>query len=142
MTTLSIVFVLLLAFQAKHYLADYPLQRRYMLGKFKDDWGFFLPLLAHVSVHALGTFLIACWFGVGKAILLAIFDATVHFVMDRIKASKKYLGRFKPLTAETAAIATPIQWKHNDYFWWSLGVDQMVHHLTHYAIIFAIVEQW
>lgn len=141
MSTLSVVFVLLLAFQAKHFLADYPLQRRWMLGKFKDDWGFLLPLLAHVSVHALGTFLIACWFGVGKALGLALFDAVVHFAMDRIKASKKYLGRFKSLTAETAPSATPQQWRHNDYFWWSLGLDQMVHHLTHYAIIWYIVTQ-
>jgi len=142
MTSLSVVFTLLLAFQLKHFLADYPLQRRYMLGKFKDDWGFFLPLLAHAAVHALGTFLITCWFvGLGKALFLAVFDAVIHFIMDRIKASKKYLGRFKPLTAADAAIATPTQWKHNDYFWWSLGIDQLVHHLTHYAIIWVIISQ-
>lgn len=141
MTTLSIVFVLLLAFQAKHFIADYPLQRRWMLGKFKDDWGFVLPLLAHVSVHAVGTFLIACWFGVGKAVLLALFDAIVHFMMDRLKASKKYLGRFKSLTAETAPTATPQQWRSNDYFWWSLGFDQLVHHMTHYVIIWIIITQ-
>lgn len=139
--TINLVFGLLLAFQVKHFLADYPLQRRFMLGKFKNGWDFVIPLLAHVGVHAAFTFLIACQFGVVKAAWCALFDAVVHFIMDRIKASKKYLGRFKPLTAVTAPTATPDQWRSNDYFWWSLGLDQAVHHLTHYAIIWYIVTQ-
>lgn len=130
----SLIFVLLVLFQLKHFLADYPFQNKYMLGKFKDrDWE--LPLLAHVAVHAVFTFAIASAFGIAQACCLAVLDATIHFIMDRIKASKKMLGRFKSLTAETAPTATPTQWKQNDYFWWSLGFDQMVHHLTHYAII-------
>lgn len=141
MNTLQVTVALLLAYQAKHFIADYPLQRRFMLGKFKEGWGFVLPLLAHVAVHAVGTFLITCWFGIGWALAYAGFDATIHFFMDRAKASKKYLGRFKPLTAETAPTANAQQWRANDYFWWSLGLDQMVHHLTHYAIIYTIVSR-
>lgn len=134
------VLLLLIAYQAKHFLADYPLQRRWMLGKFRDDWGFVPPLLAHVAVHAAGTLLITCWFGVAQAAALALFDAAVHFVMDRIKASKRYLGRYKSLTADTALTATPEQWRSNDRFWWSVGLDQGVHHLTHYAIIFWVMR--
>lgn len=137
---MKLAFALLLAFQLKHFLADYPLQGRYMLGKFRDSWGFLQPLLAHVAVHAAGTFLIACYFGIVQAIGLALFDASVHFCMDRIKASKRYLGRFKPLNADTAPTATLEQWKQNDYFWWSLGFDQAVHHLTHYAIIYWLLR--
>ncbi len=137
MTTMPQTFALLVAFQGKHWLADYPLQGRYMLGKFRDDWSFAKPLLAHVAVHALFTFLIAMWVldNARPAILLALFDACVHFGMDRLKAGKKYLGRFKPLTAATAPTATPSEWRSNDRFWWAMGFDQMVHHLTHYAII-------
>lgn len=29
--------------------------------------------------------------------------------------------------------------KSNTYFWWALGLDQMVHHLTHYVFIAMIV---
>jgi hypothetical protein len=140
-TLLPLAATLLVAFQVKHFVADYPLQGRYMLGKFREDWSFVLPLLAHVGVHALGTFFIACWFGVAQAIALALFDASIHFVMDRIKASKRYLGRFKPLTADTAPMATAAQWRQNDRFWWSLGFDQGVHHLTHYAIIFWVLSR-
>lgn len=137
---MTTIFGLLLAFQVKHFLADYPLQGRYMLGKFREDRGFVLPLLAHVGVHAMGTFLITCSFGIAQALALAVFDATVHFIMDRVKASKRYLGRFKPLTGETAPTATREQWRSNDRFWWSLGLDQGVHHLTHYAIIYWVLR--
>lgn len=33
--------------------------------------------------------------------------------------------------------ATKLQ--SNKFFWWSLGLDQMVHHLTHYIIIYLII---
>jgi len=107
-----------------------------MLGKFRDDWGFVLPLVAHVGVHAVFTFCIASIaVGIHAALPMALFDGVVHFTMDRVKASRRMLGRFKPLTSETAKTATPEQWKSNSFFWWSVGLDQGVHHLTHYAII-------
>lgn len=119
------VMVLLVVYQLKHFFADYIFQGKYMLGKFKEkDW--VLPLSAHVSVHGFMTLCIAMgatgmlW----VAVLLAILDMAIHFIMDRIKASPKALGRFN------------IQQKE---FWWSLGLDQMVHHLTHYGIIAIII---
>lgn len=134
------IFLLLLAFQLKHFLADYPLQTEYMLGKFKPGKGYVLPLFLHASVHAAFTFLI-CWGiqfpGVGPklALGLALLDGGIHFAMDRIKASPRLLGRHKPLTAKDYPTATEEQKRGNKYFWWSLGVDQGVHHLTHYIII-------
>lgn len=149
MSNVAWVFVLLVVFQCKHWLADYPLQRRWMLGKFRSDWGFVFPLLAHVAVHGFMTFWISAialsalrsdfWNPQPVALLLAFFDMTIHFVMDRIKASPKYLGRYKTLTAETAKTATDAQWRSNDRFWWSMGFDQSIHHLTHYAIIWWLV---
>jgi hypothetical protein len=31
------------------------------------------------------------------------------------------------------------QFKGNKYFWFALGLDQMIHHLTHYLIIYLLV---
>lgn len=123
---MSSIFVLLIVFQIKHFLADFPLQGRYMLGKFKAGWDFVWPLLAHVAVHGGLTLCIALAFGasIQLALGLALFDTVIHFVMDRIKAGPKYLGRYKP---------------DQPKFWWSLGADQAVHHMTHYAIILALV---
>jgi len=146
------VFALLIAFQAKHFLADYPLQKGYMLGKFKEkNWA--LPLAVHCGVHAAFTFAIvlACVWNIAgpwslfAPFLLAGFDFTVHFIMDRIKASPYLLGRFKALgpsqylyCVENPNPFTKLQLRGNTFFWWSLGLDQTVHHLTHYVIIYLL----
>ena len=135
------IFVLLIIYQFKHFFADYPLQGPYMLGKFSDGWSFFRPLAAHCGVHAGMTFAIVLFFTRSATLssALAGFDFVVHFFMDRIKAGRKYLGRYKPLTAKEYPGASIEAKRHNKYFWWSLGFDQMVHHLTHYAIIACII---
>lgn len=133
------IFILLLLFQIKHFVADYPLQTEYMLGKFKDR-GWILPLLSHAGVHSFFTFMIASIFVTAwVALLLASFDLIVHFGMDRIKTSSRWLGKYKSLTATEYITANPTQKRHNRYFWWALGFDQAVHHLTHYAIIASII---
>lgn len=162
---IDVTMILLVAYQIKHFLADYPLQGTYMLGKFNHGWGFFWPLASHCFVHAVFTFVIsyiylACipnsapWQLVCP--FLALVDFSIHFFMDRVKASPKYLGRFKALSAkEMGAILSYIptlgikevrnKWKkefrHNKLFWWCLGIDQMVHHLTHYWLIWFLLTQ-
>lgn len=119
------LFTLLILFQIKHFLCDYPLQTTYMLGKFKDK-GWEIPLLAHSSVHGIFTCGIAYYF-TGSVLLsfcLMMLDVLLHTFMDRIKASPRLLGKYK--TADKK-------------FWWSLGIDQMFHHLTHYVIIYFII---
>ena len=118
------IFILLIAYQVKHFICDYPLQTEYMLGKFKDvDW--VAPLSLHCFVHAVGTMLVLSIFSdVEYLVVFALLDYWLHFIMDRVKASPKMLGRFKP---------------DNKYFWWALGFDQKWHHLTHYLIIYLAV---
>jgi hypothetical protein len=124
------ILILLVAFQLKHFLADYPLQTPYMLGKFKGGKEWILPLSAHSCIHAVFTLLICVGYTVyrGEASklvwMLPIADYVVHFIVDRVKASPNLLGRFKP---------------HQPYFWWALGADQAAHHLTHYVIIAILV---
>lgn len=161
---LTTVFTLLIAYQLKHFVADFLLQGKYMLGKFKPGWDFVLPLSAHCGVHALLT-LIIVWQTNQSYWWLAIVDFVVHFIMDRIKASPKMLGRYTALSkAEMVRIMKfqstrdpsdfnpeclvytqgdlerKEQLRSNILFWWSLGFDQMVHSLTHYFIIFMLVK--
>jgi hypothetical protein len=109
----------------------------------------------------LGSMVLVAW-------ALALFDFFMHFMMDRIKASPEMLGRYKPLDANgyanmrsiidvfksalvldgpidktqyTSMRAAERRITENKYFWWSLGFDQMVHHLTHYAIIYVLVTR-
>lgn len=122
--------VLLVLFQLKHFLADFPLQTPAMLGKFNRE-GWLKPLAQHAYVHAIITLAIASFYlGLRGDVAtipyftltwgLALFDFLAHGTMDRIKASPDLLGRYK-ITEK--------------YFWWALGLDQMWHHLTHYIII-------
>ena len=125
------IFTLLVLFQLKHFICDYPLQTQYMLGKMQAT-GWIQPLAAHAGVHAIATFLIAYvvldlvyWLdNLFFATLFAILDFVIHFTVDRIKASPNLGGRFNPT---------------QPYFWWALGADQMAHHLTHYLFIAIIV---
>ncbi len=161
------IFKLLLLYQFKHFLCDFPLQTEWMLGKFKPGWDFVLPLTVHAGIHMLATMAIVsyCGFSMHSAFLCGLFDFFIHFTMDRIKASPNYLGRFKPLNAheydkikesiyyretKKALYVNRKRWhridqlikadkdrlRGNKYFWWSIGFDQMVHHLTHYAVIY------
>lgn len=138
---MTTIFALLLIFQLKHFLADYPLQRGYMLRKFMKT-GWVLPLACHCAVHAVMTFAICLFYtDLSWAVELAYFDFLIHFIMDRIKADQQLLGRYKPLTKDTYPTADAAAKRSNDRFWWSLGFDQAVHHLTHYAIIGCLVTQ-
>lgn len=152
---LQFIFTLLIIYQLKHLLADFPLQGTFMLGKFKPGWDFLLPLLAHVGVHG-GMTLAICLYFAPHLWWLALVDAGIHFTMDRLKAGPKYLGRFKPLTgAEYVEVVETMEkyspsaftvyrpakrklWG-NVLFWNAIGFDALVHHCTHYFIIYMIV---
>lgn len=134
----SRIFLFLLVFQAKHFLADYPLQGKYMLGKFRET-GWVVPLSAHAAVHGLMTAGIALWFGSPHFIELAYLDCVVHFAMDAVKCRPTLMGRWKPLTKETYMGSTDAQKRANTLFWWSIGVDQGVHHITHYGILWLML---
>lgn len=118
------IFVLLAAFQIKHFAGDYVFQTTWMVtGKSRPDRGFILPLSMHVLVHTAMTFGIV-WLVNPKMWWLAIVDFVAHFTMDRIKASPHLLGRFNDPTKSS--------------FWIPFGFDQVFHHFTHYAIIWML----
>ena len=121
---ISWIFHLLVIFEVKHFIGDFPLQKEYMLKKFLPGWDFFVPLVTHCAVHAglaLAIILVinpALWW-------LAVVDFVWHFIMDRIKSGPKYLGRYTDKTKPG--------------FWNSFGFDQMVHRFTNFYIIWVLV---
>lgn len=127
---LLIAFSLVLIFNLKHFVADFMQQTPYMLGKFKDvGWG--LPLATHCAVHAGYTFIIVMAFAIayaeihwGLAFAMALFDFCCHFIIDRFKV---WRGKEKKLTPK------------DPEFWKLLGLDQMLHRYTDYAIITTLV---
>jgi len=129
MTDIQVFLILNLAFALKHLLADYIFQTPYMLPKSKlHDW--VLPLALHSAVHAGFTFMITLISIIALDLpethmWIPVFDFVIHFIIDRIKASPNLLNRFT---------------MDNKYFWWSLGVDQTLHHITHIFIAYYIIQ--
>lgn len=118
------LFTLLIVFHVKHYLADFPLQTKYMLRKVRVGTEWIIPLTVHCLVHAVFTFFICLYYRPELWWLLAV-DFLSHFLMDRIKASPNLLGRFN----DSKSVA----------YWSCFGFDQMVHHLAHLFIIWRLM---
>lgn len=125
MNDIQWLFILLVYFQVKHFIADFVLQNVYMLQKDRPGWDFALPLSIHAGVHALLTLAVVLWWS-PMYWWLAVLDFVVHFGMDRIKAGPKYLGRYSDIQSKA--------------YWVSFGADQMVHHLTHLYICWILIH--
>lgn len=107
-------------FIIKHLVADFLFQTSWMAKGKEQPTNWRAPLLAHVSVHAAGTLLIALLLAPQLAWLAAI-DFVVHGLIDK---SKTFVQKRYRLNVEQAA------------YWWLLGTDQTLHHLTH--LVFAV----
>lgn len=122
------MWVLLIAFQVKHFICDYPLQTARMLAKGNADHRVWVPALAaHAAVHAAGTLAIGVSAQggiVGPAFGLCAADFALHFIVDRIKASPSIGGRWAP---------------NVPYFWWALGADQFAHHTINIWFTYLLV---
>ena len=122
-TSLVLVFaiVMLIAFQVKHFLADFVLQNKYMLRKTaRTDW--VGPLLTHSLVHSIGTFLVLVYFIGAYAIYFALVDFAVHTGIDAWKARMTEQNVFRKS------------------FWVALGLDQLAHQLTYIAMTFVAIS--
>lgn len=108
----------------KHYVADFVLQTDWMAHGKEQERGWLLPLVAHVSCHALATLLVALvvaphlWW-------LCLVDFTIHISIDRAKTLVGRVGRWNPGQVQ---------------FWWLLGFDQMLHGLTDIALVAAFLS--
>ena len=56
------IFTLLVLFQLKHFICDYPLQTQYMLGK-ANATNWVKPLAAHAFIHLSGTWIVLHLYG-------------------------------------------------------------------------------
>jgi hypothetical protein len=108
----------MLVLTVKHVAGDFLLQTNWM-AKGKDcRTGWALPLLAHCAIHgALTTVLVAAvhpglWF-------LGLVDFAIHITIDRIKG----------MLASRGGITLGHRW-----FWWLIGIDQALHHLTDFFL--------
>jgi hypothetical protein len=116
----------LVIFLVKHLVADFFLQTTWMVNGKEQPEGWLWPLTAHVAVHAVSTGLIFAVLAPAY-VWMAVVDFAIHFAVDRAKG---LLNRFFGYNTTTTG------------FWWLLGIDQTLHHLTHlgFAILIAVVR--
>lgn len=110
--------LLLFALFTKHLVCDFLWQPSWMLagkGDFRSPGGY-----AHAGLHGLCTAVLLGGFGVAHWLWLGIFDAVVHYMVDRWKVR---FGRSANLTPNLPQ------------FWWAFGVDQYAHVLTYLAVV-------
>jgi hypothetical protein len=120
-TALLLVFVVL---QTKHFICDYPLQTLWMI-KNKGTYGHPGGII-HSGIHALATttaFLILTpTLLVGLGIMAGEF--LLHYHIDW---GKEQIIRRAHVTATDRE------------FWWAIGFDQLLHHLTYIAIAAVLI---
>lgn len=118
-TTAVLLFLL---FSIKHFIADFPLQPKFMWSN-KGTYGH-AGGIAHACVHILGTMLVLAVF-TKYWLLLSLLDGIIHYHIDWAKMRLNAKWNLGPLTSEK--------------FWWLLGADQLAHYMTYCLIVWMVI---
>ncbi len=105
----------------KHFVCDFPLQAYPWM--YRNKGTYLHPGgIAHAGLHGFGTFVVLAPFVGIAAISLALFDTFIHYHIDWAKMNLTHLHDLKP--------------DNSEWFWILLGLDQLLHHLTYFAIVY------
>lgn len=126
MTAVSLL-LLYLCFRFKQFAGDYLFQTDWMaLTKGKPGIEGYKALFSHTISHAIGTVIIMLLFAPGLW-WLGVVDFVIHSVIDRFKG----------------VLTNKMKWTYTDrWFWWSFGMDQEAHNLTHLVYIVIVFLHW
>lgn len=117
------MITLLILFQIKHFICDFPLQKPYQYLN-KGIYGHLGGIL-HSITHGCFTAVILSLFTT-EVIAIAVFEALIHYHIDwaKVKINKHY------------------SWKcdNSEKFWWLLGFDQLLHQLTYLGIVWLLTK--
>ena len=121
------LIAILVVLEIKHFICDYPFQTAHQLlnkGTYLHPGG-----VLHSGLHALFTmtaFLVVMpSLALGVAIVAGEF--LIHYHIDWSK---------EQIIRRRGWIATQRE------FWWAIGIDQLLHHLTYIAIGALLVGAW
>jgi hypothetical protein len=104
----------------KHFICDFPLQANPWLYRNKGTY-MHLGGITHAGIHGLGTLLVLAPFIGSLSMVYAALDMLVHYHIDwaKMNVTKRY----------------DLQPTNSERFWILLGFDQLLHHITYFAII-------
>lgn len=116
------MFEALLGLFIKHFICDFPLQMFPWLYQNKGRYLHFGGI-AHAGLHGIGTlFVLSFFLDIKASITYATIDILLHYHIDWAKMNLTSYYDLKPNKSE--------------WFWVLLGLDQLLHHLTYFAIIY------
>ncbi|MDP2154288.1 MAG: DUF3307 domain-containing protein [Methylotenera sp.] len=114
------IFEALLCLFIKHFICDFPLQAFPWMYKNKGAYGH-VGGLVHATIHGAGTFIVLIyWLGL-SAWIFALADMVAHYHIDWAKMN--------------ISMKFDLKANNSEWFWILLGFDQLLHHLTYFAII-------
>lgn len=119
---------LAIVYQIKHWISESIFRGDYLFQRSFKDWGNFIPLCKHSLIHSGFTFSIAWYklFDLEFCLKVACFDFALYFVIDQIKASPDFKEDFPSFK----------KWQ----YWWLFGLEEIVHHISHYIIIYFLMD--
>jgi hypothetical protein len=114
-------FLPLLWLFVKHFICDFPLQAFPWI--YRNKGTYFHPGgIVHAALHGVGTLIVLAPFIGGAAVIYAAIDMFVHYHIDWAKMN---LTRHYNLKAD-----------NSEWFWILLGLDQLLHHLTYFTLVY------
>ena len=115
------VFLPLLGLFIKHFICDFPLQANPWM--YRNKGTYLHPGgIAHSVIHGTGTLLVLAPFIGHSAFIYATIDVVVHYHIDWVKMNFTRRHDLQP--------------DNSEWFWILLGFDQLLHHLTYFAIVY------
>ena len=142
MNDVSQIFVLLLAFQIKQLLCDYPIQPEFLLKRFQSSSvnGLLLYSFFH-GFFTLAICLILTTASFPLAAGLALLDVGIDFVLGLTRSKSDLLARFRPLDLQEFTVASRKAKRQHRLYWIFFGIDQALHHMTHFSIVYILSQQ-
>jgi hypothetical protein len=116
------LFLIFLLF-TKHFIVDFPLQKEYQWRN-KGTYGHPGGLL-HAGLHGIATWACFAWIDPTAGVGLGVIDALLHYHIDWAKMNLNAKMGWGPSTHEE--------------FWILLGVDQYLHAITYFFLIYLIL---
>ena len=120
------MFEALLWLFIKHFVCDFPLQACAWMYRNKGTYGH-MGGITHAMLHGFGTFTVLYfWLGI-DAWVFAVADTVIHYHIDWAKMN--------------VSVRFNLKADNSEWFWIMLGFDQLLHHLTYFAIVAAAIPR-
>lgn len=123
--TATLVCYAFLATFLKHFIFDFVLQGPYQYlnkGTYGHPGG-----ILHSGLQGVGSFVALAWFFTNWWLLAVVcfVEFLVHYHVDWAKMNLNKYWDLRP--------------NNSEYFWWLLGLDQLLHYLTYFGMIFVLI---